>query len=95
MRSSFSSRADVECHPLTPDRWPDLTALFGSRYRPGHFCSGTLDVAALLYRCDDWTAKGASKIIAAVAAEGSSDAICSQRLHWHLRHCHRSDTDVL
>lgn len=33
--SSSSSRPDVECHPVTPDRWPDLETLFGPRGATG------------------------------------------------------------
>jgi GNAT superfamily N-acetyltransferase len=33
--SSSSSRPDVECHPATPDRWPDLETLFGPRGATG------------------------------------------------------------
>jgi GNAT superfamily N-acetyltransferase len=29
MSSSSLSRPDVECHPVTSDRWPDLETLFG------------------------------------------------------------------
>jgi GNAT superfamily N-acetyltransferase len=33
--SSSSSRPDVECHPVTPDRWPALETLFGPRGATG------------------------------------------------------------
>lgn len=35
MSSSSSSRPDVECHPVTPERWPDLETLFGPRGATG------------------------------------------------------------
>jgi GNAT superfamily N-acetyltransferase len=35
MSSSSLSRPDVECHPVTSDRWPDLETLFGPRGATG------------------------------------------------------------
>jgi hypothetical protein len=35
MSASSSSRPDVECHPVTPERWPDLETLFGPRGATG------------------------------------------------------------
>lgn len=31
MTKAYTAQPQVECHPLTPDRWPDLEALFGPR----------------------------------------------------------------